>query len=753
MNCSYIKHWCIATLFSLFTTLALGQKTVKIQLLDSDDQSPIVAALFSYDRQSGTSDETGHIHFQFQEGTSLQLSHLNYGHWELSPQQVQAAIQKGSYYQAKIDIELHPVTIIALRSQRGPGSVQNLDFMDQIAHDAAAILRQSPAINTIQKAGNYGFDPVFRGFKYDQLNIVLNGAQSATAACPNRMDPPSSQMAPNMMDRIEVLKGPHALRYGTGFGATINFIPTALRFSSQHEVYGRLSSAYESNGQVSRSEARLGLSGKSYDFSLFSAWAQGNDYQSGAGDKVAADFQRGSFGSQLGLRLSDQQELRLSALYNRARDADFPALPMDLREDDTWMFNVQHEVNLDQGLLAKWQTALFGSWVDHKMDNLLKPLDPRMLNATTDAQTYNYGGRTEGTWQFKSGKLYTGADLRIEGAQGIRERAFLMGPNAGRTVSDNAWQDSRIQKLGLFSEYHFGLSNYNLVLSGRLEFNQAQTNDPADAFAQVNTTQTVSQVNPNLSIGATRPLGEHLKIGLWLGRAQRSGSLTERYINFFPVGIDPYEMVGNPALDPEINNQLDLGLEWNKADQQIKIDLFAAYLQDYISSFIDPELRPRMPMSPGVRRFTNIEAAFKTGVEMSYRQALGLGLQQELSLAYTYAQDLEREQALPEIAPLDIRYVLSGSYLKHKLRPQASLRYVASQDRISPEFGETATPDFFLVDLAVAYQISQGLQFNLSVQNLLDQAYYEHLNRSVRGSTQPIYAPGRNIRLALSFQF
>lgn len=753
MNSHYIKQWCSVTVFLVISFFAYGQKNVQIQLLDLENQAPIVNATFTYDRQSGVSDASGNIYFKFEQGLSLQLSHINYGSWKLTPEEVEQAIEAGTYSQAQINIELHPLTIIALRKSVSPGNVQDLDFIDQVAHDAAAVLRQSPAFNAIQKAGNYGFDPVFRGFKYDQLNIVLNGAQSATAACPNRMDPPSSQMAPNMMDRIEVLKGPHALRYGTGFGATINFIPTALRFSEQNDVYGRLSSAYETNGQVSRSEGRIGLSGKNYYFSLFTAWAQGNDYQSGAGDEVAADFQRGSFGSQLGLQLSDQQELRISALYNRARDADFPALPMDLREDDTWMFNIQHEVLLDRGSLAKWQTSLFGSWVDHKMDNLLKPLNPRMLNATTNAQTYNYGGRTEGTWQLANGRLYTGADLRIEGAEGIRERAFLMGPNAGRTLFDNAWQDSRIQKLGLFSEYHFGLGKYQMVLSGRLEFNQADMNDPADAFTQANGASAVSQVNPNLSIGATRSLGQELKVGLWFGRAQRSGSLTERYINFFPVGIDPYEMLGNPTLAPEINNQVDLGLEWDKGEQRIKLDLFAAYLQDYISSFIDPSLTPRMPTSPGVRRFTNIEEAFKTGVELSYRQSLGLGIQQQLVMAYTYAQDLVLDQPLPEIAPLDIRYILSGQYLNDKLRPQATLRYVATQNRISPEFGETNTPDFMLIDLSITYQILKDLQFNIGVQNLLDRAYYEHLNRSVRGSNQPILAPGRNVNIALSYQF
>ncbi len=109
-------------------------------------------------------------------------------------------------------------------------------------------------MSAIPKGGNYGFDPVFRGFKYDQLNIVLNGAQGATAACPNRMDPPTSQMAPNVTERIEILKGPHALRYGNGFGGTINFVPEALQFNTGQEFYGRVSTGCETNGNVRRSE-------------------------------------------------------------------------------------------------------------------------------------------------------------------------------------------------------------------------------------------------------------------------------------------------------------------------------------------------------------------------------------------------------------------------------------------------------------------------------------------------------------------
>lgn len=751
----YLSIKLIASLsfIFLFTIVAFTQKQTQFSLLDQETKLAIQGATFTYGDQKGVSDDNGSIQFIFLAEESMQLSHINYGSWIIDAKNIAQAIQQGVYFQENILLDLYPVTIISVQAKQNPSENITLAYQDHMAHDGAAILNQSPAINSIRKGGSYGFDPVFRGFKYDQLNIVMNGAQSATAACPNRMDPPSSQMAPNMMDRIEILKGPHALRFGTGFGATINFVPTQLRFSNQPEIYGRLSTAYETNGNITRSESQLGLSGKAHDLSLFAAWAQGDDYTTGNDQTIAADFQRGSFGANLGLKPSENQEIRISALYNRARDAEFAALPMDLRSDDTWMLNASHQISLLNGPLDQWNTTLFGSFVDHVMDNLSKDLNPRMLDAETSAQTFNYGGRTEGTWKFKQTRLYAGADLRVEGAEGIRTRSFLMGPNAGKSLNDNVWQNSQISKTGLFAEYHFDLGTYKMMLSSRLEHNHAKSDDPANEFTSVNAENKVTQINPSISLGVTRRPSEQFKTSLWLGRVQRSGSLTERFINFFPVGQDPYEIVGNPEVKPEVNNQIDLTFEWKVKRTIIEFDVFASYMQDYISSFISQDIAPRLPNSPGVRQIINVEEAFKTGFEASWTQDLGLGLQHQFAFAYTYAQDLVLDQPLPEIAPFDIRYSLKGNYFEGKLKPKATLRFVAEQGRISPEFGETLTPSFALVDVGVNYQINKNFGLNIAANNLLDEAYYEHLNRSVRGTPNPIFAPGRNFVAALNIKF
>lgn len=753
MNIKYL--WLVFQL-TLFANVFPQTSPNEIKLLDLETARPIARAEYTYGTQTGVTDAKGTIRINFEESLSMTISHINYGSWVLDEGQLQQALKERVIYRASKSMNLYPVTVISLKPQSAqPESSLKIEYQERMQHDAAQILNQLPEFNSIRKGGNYGFDPVFRGFKYDQLNVVLNGAQSATAACPNRMDPPTSQMAPNMIDRIEVLKGPYALRYGTGFGATLNFIPVKLRFTDENDIYGRLSTGFESNGDIARGESQIGFSGKNHDVSFFASWSQGNDYTAGNGQSVPSDFQRGSFGTNLGFKLSSNQKLRISAIYNSARDSDFPALAMDLRTDDTWLFNARHDIQLNKKYLDSWNTTVYGSFVDHLMDNLLKPLDPRMLNAETAATTYNYGGRTEGVWRFEDGKMYVGADVRVEGAEGTRVREFLMGPNAGNTFLDNAWQDGRITKTGVFAEYQLKGKALDYVFSGRLELNQAQINDAAEEFTAVHSETSITQFNPSLSVGLLKDLSTTLKSGLWLGRAQRSGGLTERFINFFPVGIDPFEMLGDPELDPEVNNQIDVTFQWSPANDKtvLSFDIFGAYLQNFISSVIDPDLNPRLPMSPGVRRFININDVVKTGFEVSWSQQLFAGLQHQLGIAYTYAQDLERDEPLPEIAPLDFRYILSGSYIENKLTPELTVRYVAEQNRISNEFGETVTPSFALFDAKVGYQISENLFVNAGVNNLLDENYYEHLNRSVRGTSDPIFAPGRNFFANINFNF
>lgn len=747
---------CVLSAALLFKiNILYGQNTDHFQLLDRNTGEAIVGANFKYGNQEGASDAKGFIYFQYTDGMDMQFSHVSYGRWSISDELISSAIENGILYREPRREQFQPVTIIALRQKKDEAENLDLGARERMAHDGGAVLTKTPVISSIRKSGSYGFDPVLRGFKYDQLNVVINGAQTSIAACPNRMDPPTSQMAPNMMERIEILKGPHALRYGNGLGGTINFVPSSPEFSNRLNSYGRFSAGNEFNGTIFRSEGMIGFRNQVYDLSLFAAWSQGNDYSDGTGNNVEADFLRGSFGSTLGIKLTSNQKLTLSATRNVARDADFAALPMDLRDDDTWLVNAHHNISFSDRLIDSWETTLFGTFVDHLMDNRLKELDPRMLNAETSAETRTYGGRTEARFKASNWVLYTGSDLRIEQADGTRIRNFIAGPMAGKTVYDNVWQDAQIQKAGIFGEYHLFTADNTMkwVMSARLELNRSSLNDPAPEFTNLNTDTKSTRFNPAISLGGIKNFMNNVSLGLWLGRTERSGSLTERYINFFPVGVDPYEMVGNPDLDPEINNQVDLTLEYRSVYTRVNFDLFASYLQDYISGKINLHIDPRMPMSPGVREFVNIDNAFKTGFEIGWNQMLWAGLQHQLNAAFTYGEDLDLDEPLPEISPFDLRYNLRGNFLNGRLVPAITLRHVTRQDRISDEFGEAETPAFTLIDLSIDYDISSQVSLSAGVNNLLNEYYYEHLNRAVRGDSTPIFERGRNVYISLNLDF
>jgi iron complex outermembrane recepter protein len=749
----YLKNIGMIMLLSFLTiSINLAQSTRSFQILDQSSQEPIIGLMFHYGEQKGVSDDDGYISLSLITGEALHLSHINYGKWTIEEAELREVFEKGKLFRKENIFNLQPISVISLKVSEDKDQKIHISDQERLHHDAGAILNLNPVVSSIRKSGAFAFDPVMRGFKYDQLNIVIDGLQSATAACPNRMDPPTSQIALNRIKQIEILKGPHALRYGIGLGGTINFIQEDPKFSVERGVYGRYSTMYESNGQIFRNEGRVGFTGENHDIGIMGSYSTGSDYVDGNGNVVPANFKRGTLGMYGDFKISNSDLLQVTINRNFARDVDFPTLAMDLRSDDTWMGSVRNTRNFSGRSLQSWTSSGFFTIVDHLMDNGLKKLDPRMMNSRTPAKTQNYGVRTEGFWQYGMGKLYAGLDFRSEAAEGTREREFLMGPNAGRTFYDNAWQDSRINKTGAFAAYHLPLGAYMFSLAGRLEINHAVAQDIAEEFENVNGVTKVTQLNPGLSAGLKRNLGESFSLGFWLARVTRSGSISERYINYFPIGVDPYEMLGNPDLNPETNNQVDLVFGYNRSRISLELNLFAAYLTDYITAE-KTELTPRLPTSPGVRQFVNIDQALKSGFETSFNHLIGYGFRHQLMFAYTYGQNLVIQEALPEIAPFDLRYAIIGSHFNNKLNTALRLRHVLAQNRISEEFGETATPRFTLIDIDASYDITGFMGAKIGVQNLFDQAYYEHLNRPIGVNRVPMNAPGRNFFFMLSFKF
>src|SRR6056297_828443 len=106
----------LAALLLIFNVIAVkAQEKSTVRLLDRDNALAIVGATFEYGIQNGISDENGNIQFEYESGSSIYFSHINYGKWSLDDSGVLALIQNKVLYRQNSIVNLYPVTVIALR--------------------------------------------------------------------------------------------------------------------------------------------------------------------------------------------------------------------------------------------------------------------------------------------------------------------------------------------------------------------------------------------------------------------------------------------------------------------------------------------------------------------------------------------------------------------------------------------------------------------------------------------------------------
>lgn len=97
------------------------------------------------------------------------------------------------------------------------------DISKRAPRDLGDFIKNFTNTSAIKKGG-YALDPVIRGLKYDQVNVQIDNGMKIEPACPNRMDPPTSHVQSEDLEKVEILKGPYALRFGPNFGGVVNLV-------------------------------------------------------------------------------------------------------------------------------------------------------------------------------------------------------------------------------------------------------------------------------------------------------------------------------------------------------------------------------------------------------------------------------------------------------------------------------------------------------------------------------------------------
>lgn len=639
------------------------------------------------------------------------------------------------------NIEMVKITKLNIQNHQNSKQIK-VSSTQLLDHDAGNFLKNLPEISGIKKAGNFGTDPVLRGFKYEQLNIVTDGAVNAINACPSRMDPSISQINMNSVAEAQIYKGPYQFRFGSTLGGTINFISEKPVFTDKVELKNRFSSSYDSNGSIFRNELMSQLTSTKFNVDLFGSYNDGDRYKDGNGDEVRSAFKRYSVGSKLQYKWSNNDITSLQISTNQGRNVEFAALKMDLIYDKTWMTQLNHKSFYKNSLLKEMSYNAYSTQVHHSMG------DPaRMM--VSDVASKTFGGRIESKWGKNSWNLYSGYDYKHEQAENTASvmKMPMMMPSDG-----TSWQDSHIDQVGWFNEFSKNFETSKLTASYRMDYNTANAGEMSKLFEQLYGGMKSDQLNHSFSLGYQQRFGVHSDLAIWLGRAQRSGSLTERFINRFPVGNDNYDVVGNPLVKPETNNQADLIYTFHTSNFHFQTDIFYALMQNYIGAVVNPDIKSNSMQSPGVRQIQNIEKAMKAGVEARLQWQFLANYKTNVAVAYTYAEDLDKKTPLAEIAPLNLKWNLEGIY--EQFSYGINYRFSGAQNRVNTDFKELKTPDFSVVDLYTNFSIQKNIKFQVEVSNLFNRANAEHLNRTLSSNNQQrLLERGRSFNLGVFVNF
>jgi len=631
-------------------------------------------------------------------------------------------------------------------------------------HDGGAMFINQAGFG-VEKRGNYGMEPVLRGFKYSQLNVLIDGGVHSTNACPNRMDPTIAQIAPEEIEKIEVIKGPYSVRFGPSLGGIINIVNRKPDRSIDQKVAGSLEAGYQSNGGNLYSNLFVQSVLKKFDFSLNAGYKDYGNYESGSGQEIASSFSRFGYALKMGYQFTQSQRLQLNWRQSMAKDVLYAGLPMDADKDNSSILSMDYAYTNISPLLKSFKIKAYGSYVDHEMSNTLRPAY-KAVHAVSPVTAQVFGGRTEFGLQTASNNLlYAGIDYKHIGKDGGRDRLVFKNTCTGMEFDppkyfyDKTWQDSNHDDLGLFLENKRDI-NENLVwtLGLRSDYISYSINDPDAGFLE----QYNNDIQPEdrFDISATTSITWFLPKGYNLfvaaARSSRSPELTELFINHLSVGMDAYEYIGNPELKSEVNYQIDARIEKNIKGLTIFTDVFYSYVQDYITAAVDTTI-PRIYnacMDPKfTKQFRNVDEVFLTGFEAGFDWKFAKNWHYNLSASYTYGQNVSWDEPLAEITPLTFQTALA--YHAELFNAEIHGRIVDEQDRVAASFNESRTPGFAVFDFYADYKAFGVLDIMFSVRNIFDKNYVEHLSRAYKGmDIQSLYfEPGRSFNIGLKYSF
>ncbi|WP_136679774.1 TonB-dependent copper receptor [Neptunomonas sp. XY-337] len=609
-------------------------------------------------------------------------------------------------------------------------------FTKKPSADLADLIRQVNGVSGIRMGGR-GIDPVIRGQRETQLNVLIDGA-FIHGGCPNRMDPPSTYASVNSYDTLTLIKGFETVKYGSGGTGGTVLIERQTPMFDGDGVVGHLSTTYRDNAEGGQGSLDLAAGSESGYVRVVGDYDEASHYRDGNGDEVRSSYLTRSAGIIMGGDITENTTIQASYDRNEERDVSFAGAGMDSPKSNADSYRLKLAHKPAGSVISKVSAELYRSEVDHLMDTARRG-GKMVMSAPSESNTT--GGRITATGWLGAHEVTAGVDTQQRDKSGA---IFALPAGVKKGL---LWPDVSIDQVGVFAEVTRHVSAQDKLTAGlrydRIEADAASRERSfgktlAELYGQALSAQTEHNVSGFLNwqhdLGAGRVFSANLSRGV------RTADTTERY-------MAKANWIGNPSLDPEKHQQLTLTLRGGDQHPWL-VSTFYNRIDDYILRY----------QHAGASRYKNV-AAELYGLELEQAVRLSSHWRITGQLSYTVGNNLDDDQPLSRIAPLMAS--LSADYSRDAWEAGVRWNLAGAQNDVCLASSScagldvTKTPGYGVVDLYAAYHISTGWRISAGVENIFDKTYRLHESRDDVFDPNPVQVnePGRQFWLTLRGEF
>ncbi len=510
--------------------------------------------------------------------------------------------------------------------------VDGEDVRETPVQSVAEVLRDIPGIEISTTASNGMKYVSIRGEGSSRTLLLVDGQPLSLQ---KSMDGPMALIGASQIERIEVVKGPVSVLYGSeAIGGVVNII---TKKGGEKPFGGSLNYSYDSatrgfrgdnvvNGNINGIEYTFTYGLSRYDDtetpdgtldSCGNSTATGDDRVSGTGsesDEYSAYLgyknKKVHTGAKVEVYKSEYE------VYTDPEELGFPSGPvqdmsMDIPESDRTkgsafikLFDLNDFITV-VSLDTYYQHTErdFDIFMDYYM--FQNPPGTVVMDYTSQTATHNeqntIGVNFQSDFAFGPHYIVSGLDFKRDDIDGTEKSYTYKGDVVPSSKSDEKYAyDSWINTYALFLQDEWEiLDNLSVTAGGRYTFVSSElvdTDDPTMVLEEGDSTDW----NLSFSLASIYHITDDLSVRGSYGSGYRHPNLVELYIGS-PSTMSA--LAGNPDLDPETSHSFELGTNYD--GEYIYIDLagFFTTAKDYIST--------------GDTEYVNIGGADTFGAELS----------------------------------------------------------------------------------------------------------------------------------------